>query len=172
MTMTIAEAPVKTELTNKRLISDRLWTRLTNRIVKEENVDLALAERIMDQALGFLRLCAETTGKSFSPSPLVDIGWHAFILYTREYAEFCDRVAGRFIHHTPFDEEGADCALGGIAQTVAALRQHGIAVHEALWGETSARCNEKKGCNSGGDCAGSSSCSSCGGGGGCGGCGG
>jgi SAM-dependent methyltransferase len=28
-------------------------------------------------------------------------GWHAFILHTDDYAEFCQRVAGRFIHHLP-----------------------------------------------------------------------
>jgi hypothetical protein len=37
------QAPV---LANKRLISDQLWTRLVNRIVKDEKVELAMAERI------------------------------------------------------------------------------------------------------------------------------
>ena len=31
----------------------------------------------------------------------MDKGWHAFILHTADYAEFCDRVARRFIHHLP-----------------------------------------------------------------------
>ncbi len=94
MTVTIPETPVSITLTNKGLVSDQFWIRLTNRIVKDEDgMDLTLAERIMDQALGFLRLCAEKTGpESYSPSPLVDIGWHTFILYTREYAAFCRRL--------------------------------------------------------------------------------
>jgi len=27
--------------------------------------------------------------------------WHNFILFTREYIEFCEHIAGRYIHHTP-----------------------------------------------------------------------
>ena len=31
----------------------------------------------------------------------VDEVWHAHILFTRQYAEFCHAVYGRFIHHDP-----------------------------------------------------------------------
>ncbi|WP_409559322.1 glycine-rich domain-containing protein, partial [Accumulibacter sp.] len=27
--------------------------------------------------------------------------WHEFILFTRQYQQFCDRGLGRFLHHTP-----------------------------------------------------------------------
>jgi hypothetical protein len=35
------------------------------------------------------------------PSQVVDDLWHEFILYTRDYAEFCTRAFGSFLHHTP-----------------------------------------------------------------------
>jgi hypothetical protein len=35
------------------------------------------------------------------PSQIADDLWHEFILYTREYKEFCDRAFGNFLHHTP-----------------------------------------------------------------------
>ena len=35
------------------------------------------------------------------PSQVVDDLWHEFILYTREYQEFCTAAFGRFMHHTP-----------------------------------------------------------------------
>ncbi len=35
------------------------------------------------------------------PSKVVDIAWHEFILFTREYEEFCHQEFGRFLHHTP-----------------------------------------------------------------------
>jgi len=35
------------------------------------------------------------------PSQVVDVAWHEFILFTREYANFCSKAFGRFIHHTP-----------------------------------------------------------------------
>src|SRR5687768_16254485 len=31
----------------------------------------------------------------------VDEVWHAHILFTRQYAEFCQAVNGKFIHHDP-----------------------------------------------------------------------
>jgi hypothetical protein len=143
----VAEAPVGHTLANKHLISDALWNRLVGRIVKDKSMDRSLAERIMDQALAFLALCAADRKGGYSPSPLVDIGWHTFILYTRAYAAFGEKMGG-FIHHEPSDVEGVDYGTGQIARTVAALKSHGIAVDEPLW------------VNTGHDCCGGIDCSS------------
>lgn len=35
------------------------------------------------------------------PSQAVDIAWHEHILFTQEYAHFCRKALGRFLHHTP-----------------------------------------------------------------------
>lgn len=35
------------------------------------------------------------------PSQAVDIAWHEFILFTREYERFCLKAFGYFVHHTP-----------------------------------------------------------------------
>jgi hypothetical protein len=35
------------------------------------------------------------------PSQVVDVAWHEFILFTREYSQFCSKALGRFLHHTP-----------------------------------------------------------------------
>ncbi|UTW09754.1 glycine-rich domain-containing protein [Pseudomonas benzenivorans] len=37
------------------------------------------------------------------PSQAVDVAWHEFILYTRQYRDFCNKGLGRFLHHTPND---------------------------------------------------------------------
>lgn len=34
-------------------------------------------------------------------STRIDETWHQFILFTREYAEFCQRLTGHYLHHTP-----------------------------------------------------------------------
>ena len=87
----------------RSLISDELFDRLVRRIVQDDHIEQQLAERIVDQAVAFLYACARTTDTPLRPSKTVDIGWHTFILHTRAYAEFCDDVAGRFIHHEPED---------------------------------------------------------------------
>jgi hypothetical protein len=44
------------------------------------------------------------------PGDLADAGWHALILAsTSRYAELCERVAGRFIHHEANIGDCSDC---------------------------------------------------------------
>lgn len=148
-------------LSHKELVDSELWDRLVNRIAKDESMELSLAERIMDQALAFLALCAKDPEGNYSPSPLVDIGWHTFILYTKPYADFCMRMNGRFIHHNPSDVEGVDYGTGNIARTVMALREHGLVIDEPLWANTGHDCSSY--CSgdscSGGGGSGDSGCS-------------
>src|SRR5689334_18530280 len=44
------------------------------------------------------------------PSHAVDEAWHGFILCTAQYADFCDRAYGRFLHHHP--DGGGGAAVG------------------------------------------------------------
>ena len=156
--MAVAIAAIETsedlELANKHLISDELWERVVNRIIKDEEMPRELAERIMDQTLAFLMLSSLEQKGQYSPSALVDIGWHTFLLYTRAYAAFCQKLAGRFIHHEPTDESGVEYPQAGPYRTIEALKHHGITVDEPLWAcgcETdSSNCNGGQGCQCGG----------------------
>ncbi|HEY3480772.1 MAG TPA: hypothetical protein VGL02_17900 [Streptomyces sp.] len=126
-----------THRTGRALVSDDLFRRLTDRIIQAEGFDRDLAERIMDQALAFLVACAANVGDPLAPSELVDIGWHTFLLDTCEYAAFCDRVAGRFIHHVPNGDEPATESPGEVlARTLRAMRALGFHPDDALWPRT------------------------------------
>ena len=58
----------------------------------------AVAEMLREWFL----LCLAARGKFLSmPSQIVDDAWHAFIIDTRAYAQFCRNAFGRFLHHTP-----------------------------------------------------------------------
>jgi hypothetical protein len=127
-----------------------VWNRLISYIVRDSGVELTLAERIMSQVVAFLVLVSRNgTGAAYSPSPLVDVGWHAFILHTREYNEFCERVAGRFIHHVPMEADEPSSKTRGSADTREALIRAGIEIDEHLWSDK-ANCSGQK-CY-GGDC--------------------
>lgn len=67
--------------------------------VSVEEVDDAIAEFRRFLAL----ICLGNSGLAMM-SGAVDEIWHAFILHTRDYAEFCQQVRGRFIHHQPASE--------------------------------------------------------------------
>lgn len=58
------------------------------------------AKLLLTETLKFLYLIAKYK-QSLSPSIIVDLTWHEFILYTRLYHDFCMDKFGRFIHHTP-----------------------------------------------------------------------
>lgn len=99
----------------------------------------------MDQALAYLAACA-VSSEPLAPSEPVDIGWHTFILYTHDYAEFCKKVAGSFIHHVPNDGSHSAHAPEELTnRTVDAIRRAGHAVDLPLW-KASAKCNQ---CTSG-----------------------
>lgn len=118
--------------TNRHLVDEKQWNRLIYSIQKDHDVDRGLSERIMDQALGFLKLCAISNGR-YSPSRFVDIGWHTFMLDSKAYTDWCDLHAGTYIHHYPLGENEGGSETGGVAATVAALKTHGIYVDEELW---------------------------------------
>ncbi len=65
-----------------------------------------LNEQQTDQVVHGLReyfhICNIAGNKRIAmPSQAVDVAWHEFILFTREYQGFCTRALGRFLHHTP-----------------------------------------------------------------------
>jgi hypothetical protein len=132
-------SPVVTD--PRTLISADLFDRLVSRIVRERHIGTDEAERVLTQALAFLTACALNPGAGLVPSKAVDVGWHAFVLYTTEYAEFCHRVAGRFIHHMPDDESDTGTGGVGIRVTVAAMEQAGLPVDADLW-ETAGDCSQ------------------------------
>jgi len=73
-----------------------------------EAKDADLVERGFRQ---FFMACARSDGKYVAmPSKAVDAYWHALILDTRSYAEWCERTLGRFLHHLPAERLGSDAA--------------------------------------------------------------
>lgn len=57
-------------------------------------------ELILKEVLRFLFLVSSQR-QILTPSKLVDLAWHEFILFTKLYHHFCSDKLGRFIHHTP-----------------------------------------------------------------------
>jgi hypothetical protein len=146
--------PVEQRLHGRSLIPESLFDRLVRAIQNDHEVTRVLAERILDQALVFLGACASEPEDLLVPSSLVDIGWHTFILYTKDYAAFCDQVAGRFIHHVPDDSPDAPERIGKPAderaRTLDAIDRAGYLVDPDLWMFSSAKCGN---CHEEGNCA-------------------
>ncbi|WP_406735336.1 hypothetical protein OG508_27980 [Streptomyces sp. NBC_01108] len=136
--MTIAlERPVGTT-DPATLVDPEMMERLAARITKDHSdTNLATARRIIGQTAAFLAAGAAQPGAELSPSKLVDVGWHTWILHTVDYAAFCDRVAGRFIHHvpTPDGESTEGGPEAGRKRTIDALTAAGFQIDHELWPE-------------------------------------
>lgn len=152
----------ESNLVYKSLVDDVTWSRLVKRIVVDEELEQDVAEKIMNEALGFLKLVAENPGNGFSPAPLVDIGWHTFILYTREYAAFCEKIAGRFIHHMPTDNpdlEDSGSTGTGTMGTIQFMVDNGYPINILLWvTQSKADCTEGWGDRCESPCTGGQQC--------------
>ncbi len=75
-----------------------------------------LSPEIREQAWEALRqyflLHAHQSGRFLGmPSGTADAAWHAFMLCTHEYEEFCQSAFGKFLHHVP-DEKARPCTMG------------------------------------------------------------
>jgi hypothetical protein len=68
---------------------------------REEAGDAATAsfEQVWDELKAFLVTCS-TSAAPRRPTARVDVLWHEFILFTRDYHAFCNRLGG-YVHHTP-----------------------------------------------------------------------
>lgn len=140
--MTTTETIVRN--TGRSLVPGALFERLSARIVAEHpDIDRPMAERIMDQALAFLATVGRNTGE-LSPSEQVDIAWHTFVLHTREYADFCSRIAGCFIHHEPHDDtrDQVSDSSASLIRTLAAITAAGFVTDPELWAVT-AKCSDR-----------------------------
>lgn len=135
------------------LITPDLYNRSTRRVINDTDTDRDFAERIVDQAIAFLAACANHPEQQLAPSPTVDHGWHAFLLYTREYAAFCQQQAGHFIHHIPHDQPGAPQhptePMTIRDATVDAIRRAGYTVDPELWEVDNDKCGP---CHEEGNC--------------------
>ncbi len=78
----------------------------------------------------FLALSATSINRQrfYGMMGAIDELWHTFVIFTQDYARFCDQVAGQFLHHVP--EADGRASQGTIDHYVAFL-----ADYEAVYGE-------------------------------------
>lgn len=114
--------------------------RIISRIIKEHECSRELAEAILHETLTFMHVSVHNLGQGLGPSPIVDIGWHTFILHTVAYTEYCQAAFGFYLHHNPFTESEQRTIARPITDTVEFMEQNGIVYDPKLW-ESAACCS-------------------------------
>ncbi|TMQ90849.1 hypothetical protein ETD83_33650 [Actinomadura soli] len=138
MTITTDRA-AETARDPRDLVTPEAFDKIVDFFVTRHRVTRPYAERVFEQTLVFLKTVADNADIRVVPDISVDPGWHAFIEHTVEYAEFCDRVAGRFLHHVPIMIE--DISSGAaMARTIPALHATGYRVDMEFWGTGESCC--------------------------------
>jgi hypothetical protein len=130
----------------RELVSAEVFEKLTRYIIKDRQVSREYAERMFGQTLVFLKAYVDSRrdasgelmrlpgGGTYRvvPDVTVDVGWHAFLQHTEDYVEFCQRLAGEFIHHRPVltEEMRSGAAM---KHTLPALHATGYRVDLEFW---------------------------------------
>jgi hypothetical protein len=79
-------------------------------------------EDLFGEMKKFLYLCA-TNEQAMAPPEDIDEIWHNFILFTADYAKFCDTYVGFFLNHQPLTVAERAASDGTIVRnTLAAAR--------------------------------------------------
>ncbi|MFJ2607444.1 glycine-rich domain-containing protein [Streptomyces sp. NPDC091279] len=122
---------VNDQKTGRAVAGEALFESLARFVVIHNGRSPERAGRIADQAVAFLVTAASAT-VPMVPSDDVDLGLHALILHTKEYAELCERYAGGFLHHNPLPGGGVR-DLEKVAASARAMKAAGFVVFDDLW---------------------------------------
>lgn len=89
------------------------------------------AEQLFVDTLTFLWL--SSTAGAIAPPPRVDDGWHEFLMFTEDYAAFCQKYFGQMIHHCPRRRNDPPDNGESVQRTVASLREYAQREPEGNW---------------------------------------
>ncbi|MFF5567582.1 hypothetical protein ACFY7Z_20990 [Streptomyces sp. NPDC012623] len=124
-------ATANDQKTGRAVAGEELFDSLTHFVIVHNRQSRGRAERIADQAVAFV-VTAATATVPMVPSDDADLGLHALILHTKEYAALCDRYAGRFLHHNPMPGGGPRDPKK-VAASAHAMKAAGFMVFDDLW---------------------------------------
>jgi hypothetical protein len=100
----------------------------------EQAVDEAGARRRWRELVRFLLMVGHAGERGYGMHGPVDGLWHDFVLHTALYQTFCERYAGRFLHHHPgTSQPGAAWRAGYLRFLVDYRTVFGEAPPDDLW---------------------------------------
>src|SRR5215467_13897157 len=88
----------RVKIINGYRFPDGIRRRLKSRYPHLTETDL---DRVFSGLRQYFRIALRRRALVSMPSQVVDVAWHEFILFTRDYRAFCQRGLGRFLHHVP-----------------------------------------------------------------------
>lgn len=129
---------------------------LVARLERKLNLSHEQAKALFEDTKRFLAL-STLVNVPLAPSPVIDDGWHEFLMYTEDYQRFCRDCVGKFIHHRPTDPSGEpEEELRQIVENTLSVARATFGALSANWSfrRASADCSPDVNCESApSDCA-------------------
>lgn len=108
-------------------LSSELRSAVEEGDVEEDEVEAAERETKRFLALASLQ---DVEGRRLGPTRKVDALWHAFILNTEAYHDFCMKVYGEMLHHVPATAEMREAPIENARSVVEDLFE---SVDRTIW---------------------------------------
>src|SRR5260370_14270763 len=102
--------------------------RLVKRFARDYGATLYESRRCFKALKEFLIVCAVKPAYKVTSDP-VDRMWHSFLLFTRDYQQFCEQNLGMFINHEPFENAAPQAYL----ETRSFVEDYFGYIDEQLW---------------------------------------
>jgi hypothetical protein len=102
--------------------------RLVKRYAMDHGATLDQSRRCFKALKEFLIVCAVKPGYKVTSDP-VDQMWHTFLLFTKDYQQFCEQNLGMFINHEPFENAAPQAYL----ETRSFVENYFGHIDEQLW---------------------------------------
>ena len=71
-----------------------------NRFMKEHGISQSLTNQLEVELKRYLIICSYSEGVCGMRGAVDDL-WHTFVIFTKNYFDFCNKLCGKYIHHTP-----------------------------------------------------------------------
>ncbi|WP_028055629.1 hypothetical protein [Sinorhizobium medicae] len=117
----VQQAPVAEKIAGQHRIAEVIahaqrfdMSAVLSRYIQLHNVETTLAHEHERELKRFLVIASLFPQESFSMAGPTDDLWHEFILFTKEYIQFCELVGGEYIHHSPTVDDGEDDLPAGM----------------------------------------------------------
>lgn len=123
---------------------------LMERLKRKLHLSHEDAVQLFEDVKKYLYLCM-IAGKKIAPTERIDAGWHEFLMFTKDYMDFCTKHFGTFIHHTPAPTLGPRPVMR-VSDTVKLAVLHFGSV-SMNWHVNSADCSPDFDCNGDSTCS-------------------
>lgn len=136
---------------------------IVEKFCSEYDIEPDLGKEYFVEIKKFLYLCASTS-ETLAPSAEIDKIWHSFILFTKDYRQYCLQFLGKFIDHVPeVKKDNSPPKENYLQNTIVAYESEFGELNNDVWqiphyGEIEEDCTNCTNCSSCNNCQ---SCSSC-----------